>query len=130
MPLDIVPFYAALLGLVYLALSLRAIRARRSARKAIGPLGDDALDRRVRAHANFAEYAPLVLLLLAFAELRELPEMLVHLGCALLLVGRCLHAWGLSQVPENFRYRVYGMYGTFLALVVAATLLLASYAVG
>jgi uncharacterized membrane protein YecN with MAPEG domain len=129
MQIEIVPFYAALLGLVYLALSVRAIRARRAAKKAIGVLGDDALDRRVRAHANFAEYVPLILLLLAFAELRDLPEALVHLGCVSLVAGRCSHAWGVSHSPENFRFRIFGMFGTFLALVIAATLLLASYAV-
>lgn len=129
MHIEIVPFYAALLGLVYLALSVRAIRARRTAKKAIGVLGDDALDRRVRAHANFAEYVPLILLLLAFAELRDLPEALVHLGCVSLVAGRCSHAWGVSHSPENFRFRIFGMFATFLALVIAATLLLASYAV-
>ncbi len=129
MHIEIVPFYAALLGLVYLALSVRAIRARRAAKKAVGVLGDEALDRRVRAHANFAEYVPLILLLLVFAELRDLPEALVHLGCVSLVAGRCSHAWGVSQSPENFRFRIFGMFATFLALVIAATLLLASYAV-
>jgi len=130
MALEIVPIYAALLGVLYLVLSGRAIRARRAARKAIGALGDDALDRHVRVHANFAEYAPFVLLLLAFAELREAPEGLLHLACAGLVVGRLSHAWGVSQASENFRFRIYGMMATFFALVVAVTLLLASYLFG
>jgi uncharacterized membrane protein YecN with MAPEG domain len=130
MALEIVPIYAALLGLLYLALSLRAVRARRAARKAIGPLGDETLDRHVRVHANFAEYAPFVLLLLAFAELREAPEGLLHIACAGLVAGRVGHAWGVSQTPENFRFRKYGMMATFFALVVAVTLLLASYLFG
>jgi uncharacterized protein len=130
MILEVVPLYAALLGLLYLALSLRAIRARRSARKAIGALGDTALDRHVRVHANFAEYAPFVLLLLAFAEIREAPEGLVHIACSGLVAGRVLHAWGVSREPENFRFRKYGMMATFFALVVVVTLLLASYVFG
>jgi uncharacterized protein len=130
MALEIVPIYAAVLGLLYLVLSGRAIRARRTARKAIGPLGDDALERHVRVHANFAEYAPFVLLLLAFAEIREAPAGLIHLACAGLVVGRLSHAWGVSQLPENFRFRIYGMMATFFALVVAVTLLLASYLFG
>lgn len=130
MMLEIVPIYAALLGVLYLVLSGRAIRARRSARKAIGALGDTALDRHVRVHANFAEYAPFVLLLLAFAEIREAPEGLLHLACAGLVVGRLSHAWGVSQEPENFKFRTYGMMATFFALVVAVTLLLASYLFG
>ena len=77
MTLAVVPFYAVLLGLLYLGLSIRAMSARRTARKAIGPLGTEALDRRLRAHANFAEYVPLVLILLAFAELRGVPVLLL-----------------------------------------------------
>jgi uncharacterized protein len=130
MALEIVPLYAGLLGLLYLALSVRAIRARRSARKAIGPLGEPLLDRRLRAHANFAEYAPFVLLLLAFAELRDAPEGLIHLACVVFVAGRLSHAWGVSQEPENFRFRTFGMATTFFALVVAITLLLASYLFG
>ena len=130
MALEIVPIYAAVLGLLYLVLSGRAIRARRAARKAIGPLGDDALERHVRVHGNFAEYAPFVLLLLAFAEIREAPEGLLHLACVGLVAGRVVHAWGVSQEPENFRFRKYGMMATFFALVVAVTLLLASYLFG
>jgi uncharacterized membrane protein YecN with MAPEG domain len=130
MILEIVPIYAALLGIFYLVLSGRAIRARRTARKAIGALGDSALDRHVRVHSNFAEYAPFVLLLLAFAELREAPEGLLHLACVGLVAGRLSHAWGVSKEPENFKFRRYGMMATFFALVVAVALLLASYLVG
>jgi uncharacterized membrane protein YecN with MAPEG domain len=71
-----------------------------------------------------------VLLLLAFAELREAPEGLVHLASAGLVAGRVLHAWGASQEPENFRFRKYGMMATIFALVVAVTLLLTSYLFG
>ncbi|MCA3260370.1 MAG: MAPEG family protein [Telmatospirillum sp.] len=130
MALEIVPIYAALLGVLYLVLSGRAIRARRAARKAIGPLGDTALDRHVRVHANFAEYAPFVLLLLAFAEIRGAPEGLLHIACAGLVFGRVVHAWGVSHEPENFKFRRYGMMATFFALVVAVTLLIASYLFG
>jgi len=127
MALEVVPIYAALLGLLYLFLTVRAIGARRAGRKAIGPLGEERLDRRMRAHANFAEYAPLVLLLLAFAELRGAPPVFLHVTCAMLAAGRCAHAFGVSRMPENFRWRVAGMAGTLTALALAALLLLAGY---
>ena len=128
MDLQIFPGYAALLGLLYLFLSVRAIGARRAARKAIGPLGEERLDRRMRAHANFAEYVPLVLLLLAFAELRGAGPVTVHVACILLVAGRSAHAFGVSRVPENFRWRVAGMAGTLTALGISVLMLLAGYA--
>lgn len=127
MMLEIVPLYAALLGVLFVALSMRAIGARRAARVAIGPLGQEALDRCLRAHANFAEYAPLALVLLAFAELRGAPDLALHAGCAALLLGRAAHAWGISQAAENFRWRIFGMLATFAAYGIAVAALLAGY---
>ncbi len=127
MQLQIVPFYAALLGLLYFALSLRAIDARRIARKGIGMLGEESLDRRLRVHANFAEYAPFVLLLLAFAELRGAPAEGVHLACVFLAIGRCSHAWGVSRMPETYRWRMGGMIATFTALAFGIAMVLGSY---
>lgn len=127
MQLHVVPFYAALLGLLYFALSLRAIAARRIARKGIGLLGEERLDRRLHVHRNFAEYAPFVLLLLAFAELRGAPADGLHLACVFLVVGRCSHAWGVSHVPENYRWRMGGMIATFTALAFGIAMVLGSY---
>jgi len=116
--------YAALLALLFVALSLRAIRLRRGARVAIGDGGDARLARAMRVHANFAEYVPLALLLIFFAESAGTPPLAVHAPCALLLVGRLAHAWGVSQPKEDFRFRVAGMALTFTAIVLAALALL------
>jgi uncharacterized membrane protein YecN with MAPEG domain len=48
------------------------------------------------------------------------------LGLALLL-GRLCHAYGVSQVQENLRFRVSGMVMTFLTLLVCALYLLFGY---
>lgn len=88
------PGYAALLGMIFVILSLRTIRLRlrRRHRVAVGN-GDNAeLRRAMRVHANFAEYYPLALLLLYLVEHDGAEMPLVHaLGCAL-LAGRLLHA--------------------------------------
>lgn len=111
------PAYAALLGLVFVALSLRTIRLRRRHRVAIGDGGNAELRRAMRVHANFAEYTPLALLLIFFVEHDGAEILLVHaLGIAL-LCGRLLHAWGVSRERENFRYRVSGMLLTFGTLI-------------
>ncbi|MBL8831420.1 MAG: MAPEG family protein [Rhodospirillales bacterium] len=127
MALEIVPVYAALLGLIYIALTLRAVMARRTAQKLIGALGQEALDRRLRVHGNFAEYAPLALLLLAFAEARGASATALHAACAALVVGRLCHAWGVSRVPEVLRWRQIGMVLTLAAIAAATIRIFASY---
>lgn len=116
--MTVVPLYAALLALLFVLLSVRVIGARRSGGIALGVAGDAGLERRVRVQANFAEYVPLALLLLAMAELRGVSAaFLLHPLCLCLLLGRLAHAWGVSRTPENYRYRVAGMAGTLTAIV-------------
>lgn len=112
--------YAALLALLFLVLSWRTIGARRAARIEIGDGDDKQLLRRMRVHANFAEYVPIALLLMALAESMELPGVALHAIGAVLLVGRLAHAYGLSQTPHIMQLRVFGMMATFTAIIVAA----------
>ena len=70
---QIVPIYAGFLGLVFIFLSVRVIRARRQERVALGDGGNPQVRRAMRVHANFAEYVPLALILIAFAELQGQP---------------------------------------------------------
>ena len=116
----ITPFYAGLLGLGLVLLSVRVIGQRRRAKAALGDKGDKLLQRAIRAHANFVEYTPLALLLIALAEWQGSPGWLIHILAATLVVGRALHAWGISQEPERFVFRQAGMMLTFGVLIVAA----------
>jgi uncharacterized membrane protein YecN with MAPEG domain len=120
----ITAFYAALLALLFVALSFLVIRQRYRTRLAIGTGDDPALVRAARVHANFAEYTPLALLLILLAELLGTPGWWLHpLGLAL-LIGRSLHAYGVSNLDENLRYRQIGMMLTFGTIVTAALTLL------
>ncbi len=78
----------------------------------------------MRVHSNFAEYAPLALLLIYFVEVQGAPGWLVHALGLCLLTGRCVHAYGVSQVKEKFVYRVTGMVMTFTAMLVASAFLI------
>jgi len=80
--------------------------------------------RAMRVHANFSEYVPLALLLIYFVEVKGAPIGLVHLLGVCLLLGRLLHAWGVSQLSENFRYRVFGMAMTFFTLIASTVSIL------
>ncbi len=126
--MNITPFYAALLGLFFFALSVRTLRIRRNLRIAVGDGGDRQMLRAMRVHANFAEYVPITLLLVFMLELAGAPGALLHALCASLLLGRLVHAHGVSRVKEDYRYRVVGMATTFIALVGAAIGLLVLYA--
>lgn len=122
--LPITALYAAPLALGFILLSVRVIRARGASGVPLG-VAEGPLQRAVRAHGNFAEYAPFALLLIAFCEANGLPAWALHgLGVAL-LAGRALHAAGIVREPEDFRWRVAGMALTFTVIGVAALALLA-----
>ena len=78
----------------------------------------------MRVHANFAEYVPFAVVLLALMELQRAPAFLLHALGLVLLAGRLAHAYGVSQPNENFRFRVTGMMATFATLVIAALYLI------
>jgi uncharacterized membrane protein YecN with MAPEG domain len=122
------PFYAAILGLLFFVLSVRALRLRRKLQIAIGDAGSRQMLRAMRVHSNFAEYAPFTLLLTFMLELEGAHYALVHALCIGLLLGRLSHAYGVSKISENYAYRVFGMAMTFTALVGSAACLLVVYA--
>lgn len=116
--------YAALLALLLALLSVLVIRQRLRAGVAIGLGKSEGLLRAARAHGNFVEYAPLVLLLMLLLELGGAGGVLLHALGAATLLGRVLHAAGISREPEQLRWRQAGMLLTFGPLLVAALALL------
>src|ERR1700748_1123954 len=118
--MPITALYAGLLASLFIWLSMRVIQKRRGARVGLGDGGDGELLRRMRVHANFAEYVPLALLLMALAEsLKTDGRILPGLGIAL-VVGRIVHAYGVSQSKESFSLRITGVAVTSTVLLVAA----------
>jgi uncharacterized membrane protein YecN with MAPEG domain len=105
--MPITAFYASLLAFLFVLLSVRVIAQRREARVEIGVGESKELLRRSRVHANFAEYVPLALLMLAFAESLKTPSIVLHLLGLALLAGRLLHAYGLSQNPHILGLRTW-----------------------
>lgn len=122
--MHLTPVYAALFALFYSALSVRALRLRGRLKIALGDGGDKRLLRATRVHGNFAEYVPMTLLLIFMFELDGGSAGWIHALCAVLLVGRVSHAYGVAQVDEDFRFRVFGMASTFTSMVGAALLIL------
>lgn len=117
----ITPIYAGLLALLFLLLSYRVIQLRGHG-VSLGDGGNPVLLRRIRAHGNFSEYVPFILLMMGFLELSHFPAGLLHgLGLTLLL-ARLLHGYALS-FTEAFKFgRFWGIFLTFLVLLVCSVL--------
>jgi len=100
----VTPFYAGLLALWFLVLSARVSQRRREGGVPLGDSGDAQMLRVIRGHGNFAEYVPLILLMMAMLELGHTSKYVLHaLGIAL-LVGRVLHGYALS-FTQRFLFR-------------------------
>ena len=124
--MKILPIYASILSILFVYLSVRAIRARRSLGITLGHSENPVMLRAMRVHANFAEYVPLSIFVIYLVEVTGANVILVHaLGIAL-VVARISHAYGVSQVKENFKFRVFGMVTTFSIILVSALFLLTS----
>ena len=125
MHLNITPYYAAVLALLFIILSVRTIKSRREHKVAIGDGGENSILRASRVHANFSEYVPLTLLLIAMLEMQSYSHWIIHGLCIALLAARVAHAYGVSQTNENFKFRIFGTATTINIIAICAFLLLA-----
>jgi len=112
--------YAGLIALLYLFLSYNVVLARRSQRVSVGDGGDKLVRKRMRTHANCAEYAPIGLILLMLVEMQGMPLWLVHVFGLILLAGRLSHAYGFGSTPQIVPLRKLGMYLTLLMIISTA----------
>lgn len=122
--MPITALYAGLLAPLFVLLSARVIARRRSARVAIGHGEDALLLRRMRVHANFAEYVPIALILMALAESMQTSVYLLHAAGVALVAGRLVHAYGVSQPKERLPLRVTGMVLTLSVILLLALICL------
>ena len=112
--------FASLHALLMLLLLARISRHRHGHRIGLGDGGDAELGRKIRVHGNFVEHVPFALLLLALLELSGLqPSWLWIFGGALLL-GRVMHALGLSRSGGYSIGRFWGTALTWLVILAMA----------
>ena len=91
--MPITMLYAGALALVLLMLSIRVIQARGQTKVYMGDGGNELMLRRMRGQANFVEYVPMALILIALLEYRGAAPWLLHALGATLLVARLLHGY-------------------------------------
>jgi uncharacterized membrane protein YecN with MAPEG domain len=110
---------AALLGLVFVALSFNVVRLRAAKSIPVGDGNDPSLQLAIRMHANFSEYGPLTLILLGGIELFGAPHLLVLLLCLALIISRIAHPFGMPRPAPNL-LRAGGMVLTWGTLLIAS----------
>ena len=118
----VTPLYAGLLALWYLVLSIRVIQYRGTAKIGVGDGGDVGMLRRIRAHANFAEYVPLLLLMIGYLEVSHFSIYVLHVLGASLLVARLLHGIAFSFTQKWGPGRTLGAGITLLLLLITGVL--------
>ena len=139
--IDISAIYIAAAGLFLVFLALDVVRARwkygegsngKSGEKGMGRGGvtrsvennEDPLSRRIRVHANAAEYFSVALLLLVVVENIVAIGWVVHALGILLLASRLIHAAGLRGMAGESLPRTLGTVGTMAMVSVSAILVL------
>ncbi|CAM5349912.1 MAPEG family protein [Pseudomonas aeruginosa] len=113
--LPITSTVAAFAAIGLIALSVPVSLRRMAVKQPLGPGDDPALLRRIRAQGNFTEYVPIVLILLALAEYRGVPQGFVFAIAGPLVIGRVAHAVGM--LGGIMPLRRMGMMATFVSLL-------------
>ena len=111
-------------ALLNIWLALRVSMVRRKHKVSVGDGGNAAVTTRMRAHANFAEYAPFVLILLGLVELARGSHGGLWAAGIVFILGRISHAFGLDRPGAN-PLRVAGIVSTWAVLIVLAAYALA-----
>jgi uncharacterized protein len=127
LPISLV--FAAGAALINLWLALRCGSVRTKEKILHGDGGSTLLGRRMRAHANFAEFTPIVLILFVLCEYTLGSSIWLWAVAALYLVARILHGIGMDNDSEG-KPRMIGILVTFLVtLGLAITAAYGSYAI-
>ncbi|KKC26689.1 MAPEG family protein [Sphingomonas sp. SRS2] len=91
-------------AVVNLWLALRIVTLRMKAKVLIGDGGNPLLVARTRAQINFAEYTPIVLILIGLIELARGTQGWLWAVGIIYILGRVLHPFGMDrQTPHPLR---------------------------
>lgn len=106
-------------ALLNLWLGIRVSQLRLRDKVSVGDGGNARLIARMRAQANFVEYAPIFLVLLAVVELARGSETWLWAAGIVFVLGRLMHPFGMDRAAPN-ALRVGGMILTWAALALLA----------
>lgn len=89
--------YALPVAVIYMALWMRVTSKRGAMAQSIGDGGNMDLLLRIRQHGNCAEWSCFLLILMILSEGMNAPDLYLHIGGALLVIGRIAHPFGLKK---------------------------------
>lgn len=92
---------AAAAAFINLWLGIRIGQVRTSEKVSIGDGGNEKVIRRMRAQANFVEFTPFVLILIALIEMAAGTSTLLWAVMAVYMVARIAHALGMDGLPRG-----------------------------
>ena len=111
--------FTAALMIMQMVLMGMVIKQRVTSNVLIGD-GDEALLKTIRVHGNFVENAPIFLVGLALIEVLVASNTWVLVMGSVFLLGRVLHAVGMSITTGPSILRAAGALASLLVTVVAA----------
>ena len=107
---------AAAAALINIWLGIRVSQLRIRDKVSIGDAGNNRVACRMRAHANFIEYTPIFLILLAAVEMARGPQTWLWAVAILYILGRLAHPFGMDRPAPN-PFRMVGTIITWAMLV-------------
>ena len=113
----ITALYASMLGFIYIKLSKNIIQLRRKYNVTLGHKKHADLEQAIRGHANFSEFVPLGLILLACLEINNVHYFVVLSLGGLFFLGRVFHAKSFLKEKIDISLRVKGMQFTFWSIM-------------
>ncbi|MBO9714164.1 MAPEG family protein [Sphingomonas sp.] len=99
-------------AIINLWLAIRISQMRSAHKTWVGDGGHPRLVARMRAHSNFIEYTPIVLILIALVELAKGTQLWLWGVAVAFLLGRVLHGFGMDG------WKIGRMLGTWITLLV------------
>ena len=116
-------------ALLHIWLGMRVARVRAQFKVSVGDGGNEAVLRRMRAHANYHENMPIALILVGLLELAGADNRVLWGAVILFVLVRIAHGFGMDR-PSPSRFRAIGAMGTaLLQLALAAWALSYAYRV-
>ena len=107
---------AAAAALINIWLGARVSQLRLRHKVSVGAAGNDRIACRMRAQANFVEYTPFFLILLALVELSRGSQTWLWGVAILYILARLAHPFGMDRPAPN-KLRMLGIVVTWLVLV-------------
>jgi uncharacterized membrane protein YecN with MAPEG domain len=119
--------YAGILGLMAIPIAMRAGFTRARLNISVGDGGNRDLLLAMRRHANFAEWVPLALILIALLEMNIALKLPIHILGAVLVAARASHAFALRADTMQGVGRLFGAMSTALVVATASAWLIVAF---